>query len=672
MILLFAVNNALQLIPTRNDIYDRVRQEQRSNGDYLAYGVQRWASQIYQSLLVIRNTPFVQALEPQQTQAYFDALQRAYPARQFALYNRDGYLVAATASLPRQTKAMRHALLKRSDFQRSINGEFIYEIGQSILSGKTCLLMRAPVYTSGETHVDPLLNTFLNQVGDDGQSTQSSRLSLPKPLVDKALSPPQPNKNEAVGVITFCLPLEQLDRDSGLVALYRNMNPSMLSRKEVDGQSFSLKTLPRQGSVFLMLTNDGHLLFPHLIDTPSWLLTPLQIQGSPWGAFVEQALKSTYHTVFRDLWLNHRRYLLTTRKVDPVWSIALVVDKDSAFREPDRLLWVLIANEMLVLLIAALVINVTCTQAAKPIHSAGLAIRRLASGEFDVDLPLTRRDEIGSLYRDISETAKKLQHFLQQQTTYLITRKQIETGRAIQKSFLVDTLPLSPYASIAASFNPAQEVAGDWYDSIEVNGVLYVVVADVCDKGVGAALFMSVFRTLLRYQILRAEAESLTDSGHLASVVSLVNDYMAENHADSVMFATLFVAQLTPAASELAYVCAGHEMPYLLRQQPGSPLERLDVTGPAIGVFTGASFSVKHIAIRSGDLLFAYTDGLTDARSPDGSVWGLENLESQLQLLHAQHADASEVVDHLLSVVKAHMDEAEPFDDLTMLALKVI
>jgi len=670
MITLFAINNALQLIPAHNDIRERVRLSQSQDANYLGYGVQRWSSQIYQSLTVIRNIQSVRSLLPEETQAYFDVLQRAFPAREFALFNRQGNLIAATNPHPKQSEANRRELLSRTDFQRALKGDFIYEVGKSVLTGKTCLLMRAPVYPPGMESLDGISSSIHSQHPGSQLTPKLDGLRIPHPI--RTDQPTTPIKQEAspIGVLTFCLPLDQLDQDSGLIELYNDVMSSIGSRQDFNNKPLSLNALPQRGSAFLLLTNDGHILFPELANKSSWLMTPQQVQNSPWGPLVDRALHSKNHAFFRDVWLNNRRYLLTTLRIDPVWSIALIVDRESAFRKPDRLLWTMIGNELLALLIAAIVINVTCSQAAKPIQQAGSAIRRLASGEFDIQLPLDRRDEIGHLYRDIHETGQQLQHFLKQETSYLVTRKQIETGRSIQKSFLVDALPKSSYASLAASFNPAQEVAGDWYDAIEVQGSTYVVIADVCDKGVGAALFMSVFRTLLRYEILRTAAAHQSTDNCLASVVCLVNNYMASTHQDLVMFATLFVASIDPTTSRLSYICAGHETPFIIRSEADSPLERLEVNGPAVGVFADATYTVNHISLRPGDLLFAYTDGLTDARSPDGTAWGLAHLESALTMLQSQQASAQDAINQILSAVTSHTGGAEPFDDLTMLALK--
>lgn len=134
------------------------------------------------------------------------------------------------------------------------------------------------------------------------------------------------------------------------------------------------------------------------------------------------------------------------------------------------------------------------------------------------------------------------------------------------------------------------------------------------------------------------------------------------------MFATVFLAAYDPRDEQLSYVCAGHESPLILR---GHDLETLEVCGPAIGIFEGARFAIKHTPLHSGDLLFAYTDGLTDARSSADESWGLQHLRSLLLSLDPARITARGVVDRVNEVVDAHRGTAEPFDDLTLLALHV-
>ena len=677
MIVLFAVNNALQIIPTRNDIANRVQSEQKSDADYLAYGVHRWAYQIYLSLLIIRNTPLVQRLDQAGSNAYFNVLKLAYPAREFALYDHRARLVARSPSLPAQTEAERRMLSASGDFQDALGGRFIYSIGRSILTGQSCLLLRAPVLPA---HADAHQAVELKPIRQglthpqlpsaNPSSPQAQLYPAPAPFPPPPL-PRTPLQPAPVGVLSLCLPLARLGQDSGLADLYAHVNKTIFKTPAHSTDLFNLETLPTNGGAFLLLANDGHLLFPSIAGPKPVILTPDQLTSSRWGPFIRAALTSDTQSNSCQLTVDGLRYILTTRHVDPVWSLALIVDRESAFRGPDSLLWALIGNELLVLLLAALVIQITCAQAATPIQQASSAIRRLASGQLEVDLPVDRSDEIGQLYRDIHDTATQLRTYLAEQTTYAITREQIETARSIQHSFLLKRLPASDRYGLAVCFKPALEVAGDWYDVMVVGEQTYLIVADVCDKGVGAALFMSVFRTLLRYEILRMGRDQLSSCADLVAVLNQVNGYMADNHADAVMFATLFVASLDPRARCLSYICAGHEQPYVRRHQFAA-LERLEVTGPALGVFPQATFAVRHLPFEPGDILLAYTDGLPDSRSPEGASWGLAALEALLADPSLADATAQEVLDRIYDAVRAHMNGADPFDDLTLLAVRAL
>jgi sigma-B regulation protein RsbU (phosphoserine phosphatase) len=180
---------------------------------------------------------------------------------------------------------------------------------------------------------------------------------------------------------------------------------------------------------------------------------------------------------------------------------------------------------------------------------------------------------------------------------------------------------------------------------------------------------MSVFRSLLRYSLQRFSLDATQDSCEiLSTVATLVNDYMAENHADSVMFATVFIGAYKASNQSFSYLTAGHEQPLLLSS---TGLLKLDVTGPAIGIFAGAKFATKTIKMLPGDLLFAYTDGLPDARSNQGISWGLHSLEKVLLNASKDTLSAHSIINTVVEQVMLHVDSAESFDDLTLLALHV-
>jgi len=216
-------------------------------------------------------------------------------------------------------------------------------------------------------------------------------------------------------------------------------------------------------------------------------------------------------------------------------------------------------------------------------------------------------------------------------------------------------------------------VAGDFYDAfaLPASGRIGFVVADVCDKGVGAALFMALFRTLLRATATgdadsrgSAAAGEADPGAELLRAVRLTNDYIARTHGRSNMFATLFFGVLEPATGALLYVNGGHEAPVVFG--PGGVKARLAPTGPAVGMMPDMAFAVGQARLEAGDALLAFTDGVTDARGASG-LYGEERL---LALLREGGATASALLDSIESAVLAHAAGWEQADDITLLAVR--
>jgi sigma-B regulation protein RsbU (phosphoserine phosphatase) len=245
--------------------------------------------------------------------------------------------------------------------------------------------------------------------------------------------------------------------------------------------------------------------------------------------------------------------------------------------------------------------------------------------------------------------------------------RELEIGREIQKSFLPEELPRVSGWEIAARFTPARQVAGDFYDAFALpGGGIGLVVADVCDKGVGAALFMALFRSLLRATATgdSSWAQESDTTTELLRTVRLTNDYIARTHGRSCMFATLFFAALDPATGSLLYVNGGHEAPVLFGA--GGVRSRLSPTGPAVGMMPEAVFDVGRAGLESGEGLFAFTDGVTDASGASGR-YGEERL---LALLAGPVASAVSLLDSVESSVLAHAAGADQADDITLLAVR--
>lgn len=255
---------------------------------------------------------------------------------------------------------------------------------------------------------------------------------------------------------------------------------------------------------------------------------------------------------------------------------------------------------------------------------------------------------------------------------------ELEKGRNIQRQFLPADLPRLPGWEIAAAFHPARRVSGDFYDAFMLPGNrLCIALGDVCDKGVGSALFMALIRSLLRVLSGKAVIEGLSadaspcrcrmdvESLTAFNAVTGINDYLAGEHGEEGMFASLLVGVLNPQTGRLAYVNGGHE-PALLLGRRGI-LRRLAATGPAVGAFSNAHFAVGAERVRPGQTLLAYSDGVTEALSPEQAAFGRERLQA---LACRAGASAAGLIEAVCGELFAHIQDAPQHDDITLMALR--
>jgi phosphoserine phosphatase RsbU/P len=252
---------------------------------------------------------------------------------------------------------------------------------------------------------------------------------------------------------------------------------------------------------------------------------------------------------------------------------------------------------------------------------------------------------------------------LERQEELLIYEHDLEIGQQIQTNFLPSELPQPPGWEIAAGFRPARKVAGDFYDVIYIEDRTKVclVIADVCDKGVGAALFMALSRTLIRAFTGLNESRILG----VRNPVELTNDYILQNHDNSNMFITLFYGVLDLASGQLTYVNCGHNPPVIIGST--GVQARLRPTGPAVGLFPDVVWKVQQVVLEPGDVLFAFTDGITEARAADGSFFTEERL---LQLLKPPAASAAAMLNAIDESLRSHIRTTTQFDDITMIAAR--
>ena len=256
---------------------------------------------------------------------------------------------------------------------------------------------------------------------------------------------------------------------------------------------------------------------------------------------------------------------------------------------------------------------------------------------------------------------------------------ELEKGKKIQRDFLPNKIPQVPGWEIETSFYPARQVSGDFYDAFMLPGnYIGLVIADVCDKGVGSALYMALFRSLMRVfsgQISlegwsagqSAPTEKSTvevDIFRMLQAVPLTNDYISLEHGHETMFATLFFGILNPVTGDIAYINGGHEPLYIIGRS--GIKETLKAAGPVVGIITGAKFKIQRSQLEPGDILIGYTDGVTEALSPRQTLYSKEKFRA---LLEVRASSAIELIERIQTDLFDHIDNAPQFDDITMIAV---
>jgi serine phosphatase RsbU (regulator of sigma subunit) len=238
--------------------------------------------------------------------------------------------------------------------------------------------------------------------------------------------------------------------------------------------------------------------------------------------------------------------------------------------------------------------------------------------------------------------------------------REFELARQVQQSMLPVTFPQVPGYRFISRNQPARQVGGDFYDVIALDAEhVGIVVADVSDKGMPAALYMALTRSLLHAEARR----DLSPRAVLASVNRLLLEL-----GDQPMFVTVFYGVVNTANQHFTFARAGHDRPLLLRE---GVIQELPGKGIALGVLGAEEFylSEENISLASMDRLVLYTDGLTDVITPDEQPYGL----SRLKTLFCGHGDlpAEEFCQAVFADLADYHGEAEPFDDMTLLVVDV-
>ncbi len=236
--------------------------------------------------------------------------------------------------------------------------------------------------------------------------------------------------------------------------------------------------------------------------------------------------------------------------------------------------------------------------------------------------------------------------------------REVQLARQIQETFLPESLPPLEGWELDTRWETAREVGGDFYDIFKLEGnQLGLVIADVSDKGLPAALYMTVTRTLIR--AYAADAHSP------ASVLQEVNELLVNDSPDS-MFITAIYAILSLDTGELVYTNAGHNRPLLFRQE-SQEIEELQKGGMALGILENLTLKDHRLNLQMGDKLVLFTDGVTDLMSPNESFFGNERLQNLVALYGEE--DIEDLLENLDDALADFRQGTPPMDDITLVGI---
>lgn len=302
----------------------------------------------------------------------------------------------------------------------------------------------------------------------------------------------------------------------------------------------------------------------------------------------------------------------------------------------------------------------------QPISYLTREVERISGGDLHTRIELQTGNELQTLAESFNSMTQRLDTYIRDLTAVTAEKERIgaelNVATHIQSSMLPCIFPAFPEREefeIYASMDPAKEVGGDFYDFFMVDERhLAIVVADVSGKGVPAALFMVIGKTLIK--------DHTQPGADLGTVFSQVNDLLCESNSEG-LFITAFEGVLDLVTGEFTFVNAGHETPFIAKA--GRPFVPHPIdSGFVLAGLEGMDYQCGSIMLEPGDKIFQYTDGVTEATDAKEELYGMERLEKVL----AEHAQ--DAPDQLLPAVKADIDafagEAPQFDDITMLCLE--
>lgn len=294
-----------------------------------------------------------------------------------------------------------------------------------------------------------------------------------------------------------------------------------------------------------------------------------------------------------------------------------------------------------------------------PLIARGQVVGAMVIGVPTANLSARRLQILNGIAHQAA-TAVVNNHLYQESAARALMEKELNVARSIQSSLIPNGRPAIPGCDVASFWQAARQVSGDFYDFLPLSdGRWGIFVADVADKGVPAALFMALSRTIMR---------TVAFNRICPSDVLVRSNEIIDRETASDLFVTTFYAVWDAESSTLTYANGGHDPPLLLHAN--GEISFLKGKGMALGVLPDITIEERQIQLRAGDVLLFYTDGVTEAMNENLDEFGLKRLELVGKTAVSQ--DAPTILNAITSAITAHTGATPQFDDITLVVMKVL
>jgi len=349
------------------------------------------------------------------------------------------------------------------------------------------------------------------------------------------------------------------------------------------------------------------------------------------------------------------------------WSLGVLFPQDELMADIIRLNRTMLFLGLAGFLFLLVVIVSIAGSITRPLRALAGATEDIATGNLDIELPpIKSRDEVGKLGESFTYMKSSLKQYIKELTETTAAKERIESelkiAAEIQASLLPRTFPPFPKRKefdIFATMDPAKEVGGDFYDFFFIDeNKLCFLIGDVSGKGVPASLFMAVTRTLIKTKTIQGLTPDI--------VLSRVNEDLCIDN-DACMFVTMLYAILNIQTGEIQFANAGHNPPLIYTGD--GDFEFIPVAKNfVVGAMENTTFESQTLTFKPNDVLFIYTDGVTEAMNPEGQLFSDERLKQTLAKLKAK--DITDIIHGIRAEIDIFVQGTLQSDDITMLALK--